>query len=170
MLTSALSHPTTHLHRVEICKRIRGTPGDNVKYRNHEETQHVLVALSDDMYWLAGDNPRNSHDSRNYGPVPRKLIKGRVTHRLSRSFPFLVPMSTDVPESTLQVEQAILDYRSPTLHFIRSEDRVYEQQVINEQLERIQRYQQRAREEERAKVPEKAAGGEADVKESVEDA
>ncbi|CAG8659836.1 3782_t:CDS:2, partial [Scutellospora calospora] len=31
--------------------------------------------------WLQGDNLSNSTDSRNYGPVPYALIKGRVFAR-----------------------------------------------------------------------------------------
>lgn len=33
--------------------------------------------------WLAGDNGSNSFDSRDYGPVPLGLVKGRVVARVS---------------------------------------------------------------------------------------
>lgn len=33
--------------------------------------------------WLQGDNTKNSHDSRNYGPVPLGLLYGKVKARLS---------------------------------------------------------------------------------------
>lgn len=32
--------------------------------------------------WLEGDNPENSMDSRNYGPVPAALVQGRVVGRV----------------------------------------------------------------------------------------
>jgi len=32
--------------------------------------------------WLEGDNPKESLDSRYYGPVPLALIQGRVTHQV----------------------------------------------------------------------------------------
>ena len=94
---------------VEICKRIRGTPGDKVQYRQHRATDPVLVSLSDGMYWLAGDNPRNSLDSRSYGPVPRSRILGRATHRLSLGFPFVKRIDAQVPASTLEEERRILE-------------------------------------------------------------
>lgn len=33
--------------------------------------------------WLQGDNVVNSTDSRNYGPVPAALVKGKVVYRVS---------------------------------------------------------------------------------------
>ena len=32
--------------------------------------------------WLEGDNQHNSTDSRNYGPVPMALLRGRVAARM----------------------------------------------------------------------------------------
>lgn len=35
--------------------------------------------------WLQGDNTLNSHDSRDYGPVPYNMLLGRVVFRVRRS-------------------------------------------------------------------------------------
>ena len=39
--------------------------------------------------WLQGDNPRNSNDSRDYGPVPLTLLKYRALCRIYPS-PFII--------------------------------------------------------------------------------
>jgi nickel-type superoxide dismutase maturation protease len=40
----------------------------------------VQLDLHNDA-WLEGDNPESSTDSRQYGPVPRRLVVGRVRWR-----------------------------------------------------------------------------------------
>eukprot|EP01031_Cornospumella_fuschlensis_P006206 gene6206-7713_t len=95
------------------------------------------------MYWLAGDNPRNSLDSRSYGPVPRSRILGRATHRLSLGFPFVSRIDAQVPTSTLEEERRILELPGRE-----------ERQVVYEQLQRMLREQQRAlHDEEEAVAP-----------------
>lgn len=42
------------------------------------------VTIPKGHVWLAGDNASNSTDSRDYGPVPLGLVKGRVLARVSR--------------------------------------------------------------------------------------
>lgn len=50
------------------------------------------IVLKKDQYLVLGDNPRNSRDSRYWGPVPRKNIVGKATriywplNRVSQSF------------------------------------------------------------------------------------
>jgi mitochondrial inner membrane protease subunit 1 len=69
-----------------VCKRIIGLPGDTVladptalapTYQSGGtyENTHVLVPLG--HVWVQGDNAANSRDSRDYGPVPIALIRGR---------------------------------------------------------------------------------------------
>lgn len=70
---------------VLVCKRIVGLPGDTVlvdpttlvpesserRYGN----SHVVVPAG--HVWVQGDNAANSRDSREYGPVPIALVRGR---------------------------------------------------------------------------------------------
>ena len=90
-----------------ICKRILGMPGDTVLVDPREgvlsDAAELLAAhfeagagaalpllrmqssrtvtVPPGHVWLTGDNLANSTDSRNYGPVPMALIKGRVIAR-----------------------------------------------------------------------------------------
>ena len=41
-----------------------------------------LAQVPDGYMWLEGDNQHNSTDSRNYGPVPMALLRGRVAARV----------------------------------------------------------------------------------------
>ena len=43
-----------------------------------------LIRGTDQGWWLEGDNPGASDDSRSFGPVPSQCIVGRVVLRLSR--------------------------------------------------------------------------------------
>jgi len=83
----------------KLIKRVIGMPGDQVKcvsgivYVNNVEDNHgygktedfSLVTLSDDEYFLVGDNREDSLDSRIIGPIKGSNIEGVVNIRL---FPF----------------------------------------------------------------------------------
>ncbi len=61
-------------------------PGDLVVVRDPRERERLLVKRIDrpagDGAWLvAGDNRQESTDSRQFGPVARKLILGKVWFR-----------------------------------------------------------------------------------------
>ena len=43
--------------------------------------KRVTVVLADDRYWLSGDNPDESTDSRHWGAVARPQIIGKVMCR-----------------------------------------------------------------------------------------
>jgi type IV secretory pathway protease TraF len=55
----------------EMVKRVAAVPGDRVEGR----------LLGPNEYWVTGDNPDGSSDSRTFGPVPSDAIRGRVVLR-----------------------------------------------------------------------------------------
>lgn len=76
-----------------VCKRVLALPGDVVtkpsalgqqKNRAVQLRKRRLgeMVIPDGHIWVEGDNPWNSSDSRNYGPVPASLIMGRVLFRV----------------------------------------------------------------------------------------
>ena len=74
-----------------VCKRVLGLPGDTVtkpSYRAKRQASRLrrrrsgMVLVPDGHIWVEGDNPWNSSDSRNYGPVPASSIVGRVVLRV----------------------------------------------------------------------------------------
>jgi signal peptidase I len=87
-----------------VCKRVLGLPGDVVTkpttrrgasrmltHEGHVQTNLAIlkrrrsaavVEIPDGHIWVEGDNPWNSSDSRDYGPVPANLIMGRVLFRV----------------------------------------------------------------------------------------
>lgn len=80
--------------RVDFIKRIIGLPGDSVKvingfvFVNGEkliepyETQitegNFEITLDKDQYFVLGDNRGASSDSRSFGPISKKTIKGKA--------------------------------------------------------------------------------------------
>jgi nickel-type superoxide dismutase maturation protease len=60
----------------ELIKRVRHGPGD---------LSPAGVALGEDQYWIEGDRPERSTDSRQFGPVPRGSIRGVVRWRYART-------------------------------------------------------------------------------------
>ncbi|KAJ3176896.1 IMP1 inner mitochondrial membrane peptidase-like, partial [Irineochytrium annulatum] len=76
-----------------ICKRLVGLPGDPVEVNTITGKEIMKVTLAYEFLlsdgnpstkippghvWLLGDNPKNSTDSREYGPVPMGLLRGRI--------------------------------------------------------------------------------------------
>ena len=82
--------PDSSSRELTVVKRVIGTPGDQVVgrdsrvYVNGFKTDDITtvafkrVDLGNDQYFLLGDNRSASQDSRDYGPVPRNAIFGRV--------------------------------------------------------------------------------------------
>ena len=55
----------------EVCKRVVAGPGEAAGGRT----------LGPDEYWLLGDSPERSTDSRTFGPVRRDAIRGVIRFR-----------------------------------------------------------------------------------------
>lgn len=72
-----------HHNRV-VCKRVLGLPGDVICVDptgdRAPSTEHVLVPPG--HLWVNGDNAKWSIDSRDYGPVPMRLVRGRLWARI----------------------------------------------------------------------------------------
>lgn len=80
----------------QVLKRVIGLEGDTICIdpsggrRRDEESRLKTWQMGEGMLvvpkghlWLAGDNTSNSTDSRDYGPVPVALVKGKVVARVS---------------------------------------------------------------------------------------
>eukprot|EP00899_Mesostigma_viride_P009702 jgi/Mesvir1/18733/Mv01246-RA.1 len=70
--------------RQTVIKRVCGVEGDYVTYWPQDaygaKEKHIRVPKG--HLWLQGDNVRNSRDSRDYGPVPQALLRGRVFFKI----------------------------------------------------------------------------------------
>ncbi|KAL8032290.1 hypothetical protein ABFX02_13G086300 [Erythranthe guttata] len=66
--------------RKVVAKRVKGVEGDVVSYlldpKKTDELNTVVVPKG--HIWIEGDNAHNSHDSRQFGPVPYALLHSRV--------------------------------------------------------------------------------------------
>lgn len=83
---------------------MRATSGDCVMRRLPGTLRSVTEDIPPGHYWLAGDNFRNSNDSRSYGPVPEDLIVGRVLYKLSLSYPFIKEIGREAPNAQEELE------------------------------------------------------------------
>lgn len=70
----------------EVMRNAQGEPQllwpdavEHTPFKNVDEFDRVL---SDDEYWLMGDNRKGSKDSRYIGPVKGELIHGRIVFRI----------------------------------------------------------------------------------------
>lgn len=76
-----------------VCKRILGLPGDTICVDPTGEkapsTEHVIVPTG--HLWVSGDNAAWSRDSRDYGPVPMALMRGRLVAKVRSPFPLTLP-------------------------------------------------------------------------------
>ncbi|GAX27775.1 mitochondrial inner membrane protease subunit 1 [Fistulifera solaris] len=97
-----VQHPS---RKGTVCKRIVALPGDTVigntapRRSTFYSRSNVSVVVPDGCLWLEGDNPANSSDSRDYGPIPANLLVGRV---VARVWPPFVWMPRGSPPRTNQ--------------------------------------------------------------------
>lgn len=68
--------------RVSILKRVRGMPGETIWVHPASECRPVELVVPDAHVWLEGDNRHQSTDSRDYGPVPICLVRGKIWARI----------------------------------------------------------------------------------------
>ncbi len=66
---AVVEHPSRRGY--EMVKRVAGVPGDRIG----------ALTLAHDEYWLLGDNPALTTDSRSFGPVGAAAVKGIVRAR-----------------------------------------------------------------------------------------
>ena len=71
--------------RLLVAGILRGRPGDVVAVVDPRDGGRTMVkrvtAVDGDGVTVLGDNPPASTDSRTFGPVPRRLLLGRVVYR-----------------------------------------------------------------------------------------
>lgn len=79
----------------QVLKRVIGLPGDTVCVDPSGERGRVeeWCKVPPGHVWLAGDNTSNSTDSRDYGPVPIAMIRGRVLAKVSAQKDSSIPYS-----------------------------------------------------------------------------
>lgn len=84
----------------DMVKRVVALPGDSISYRGGEfylngnpspppgqssstdgGTASFALTLGPDQYYVLGDNRANSHDSKQFGPISKELIRGTVLYR-----------------------------------------------------------------------------------------
>lgn len=56
----------------EVIKRLAFLPGENAEFNNE------TISLKNNEIYILGDNPKESIDSRNFGPVNTKNIIGKI--------------------------------------------------------------------------------------------
>lgn len=83
--------------RTDYAKRVLGLPGETIVIKNHmvyidgiyyddpykrngESSYDIEVTLESDEYFVVGDNRYVSKDSRDYGPIKKDLINGKVIY------------------------------------------------------------------------------------------
>lgn len=67
--------------RVNVLKRVRGVAGEKIWVQPKAAMHAIRLTVPEGHVWLEGDNAAQSTDSREYGPVPKALVRGKVIAR-----------------------------------------------------------------------------------------
>ncbi|KAF8510198.1 peptidase S24/S26A/S26B/S26C, partial [Hysterangium stoloniferum] len=72
--------------RKHVCKRVIGLAGDVICVHPERSisVQHVVVPKG--HIWVTGDNMSNSRDSREFGPIPLGMVRGKVLAKVWDGF------------------------------------------------------------------------------------
>lgn len=65
-----------------ITKRVISMEGDHITYNQNSDGGETTVVVPKGHVWIQGDYIYNSHDSRNFGPVPYSLLQAKVFWRI----------------------------------------------------------------------------------------
>jgi len=60
------------IEREEVIKRLAYLPGENTEFNGKN------ISLKNNEIYILGDNPKESIDSRNFGPVKTEQIIGKI--------------------------------------------------------------------------------------------
>mmetsp|Transcript_24199 Transcript_24199/g.22004 ORF Transcript_24199/g.22004 Transcript_24199/m.22004 type:complete len:178 (+) Transcript_24199:43-576(+) len=69
-----------------ICKRIVAVEGDIIPIPSGRYPFNDYGVVPRGHVYIAGDNPKKSIDSRQYGPIPTGLLRGRVVCKIHNPF------------------------------------------------------------------------------------
>ncbi|KAI6661133.1 Mitochondrial inner membrane protease subunit 1 [Oopsacas minuta] len=92
-------HP--YYNGMRICKRLMGMEGDRILKTDPNTNKMEMVIVPKGHVWLEGDNADQSKDSREYGPIPYALLRGRA---LCKIWPLAGNKSFQMPSITAKVE------------------------------------------------------------------
>lgn len=94
----------------QVLKRVIGLPGDTICVDPTGErsgTKSEWCTVPKGHVWIAGDNTSNSTDSRDYGPVPLAMVRGKVIARVSADSSCTCQPSRDPEPSLISVHTQV---------------------------------------------------------------
>lgn len=83
--------------RESVIKRVTAVAGQTVMLYSRGGSVPTPLQVPTGHVWLQGDNLIMSRDSREYGPVPLALVRGRVVCQILPSFKWIQPCISGKP-------------------------------------------------------------------------